>query len=959
MISVMYKTRTGNDPAAMQLLRRLHRQGYTGVTGVNLERVLRVEGVSPDRIGRLGSLFFNPVLEQMSGVSLLSTVNGPVVEVCYQRGVTDPELKSTRHAAEALEVDELEWARLATRYQFTGADAQIAREIVERLLCNQQVETTVEPGEEWGTLKPQGQSAPVELIDIASMDLEAMQALSSKRRLFLDDNQLSAIQHFYSVTEPRLMRDGEVEMTAAAWGDHCNHTTMKALRLLQEIQQSTMKINHPLLISAFVDNSGVMRFYLGWAINFKGETHISPSSLATYGGIMTKHGGVIRDVQFTGQGAWPFAGTTIMGICDPRINWIEVPVGALHPILILLESIRGTKDYTNPMGIPMAWSQYLIHPGNVKCFALGHSIGILPEDKAQKGEPQPGDFVGYLGGDTGNDGLHGATVSSAGLTHASATVDGTHVQIGMPIEERVFMEVIPVLRDAGCIRACTDCGAAGLSSAVGEMGSQTGVFVNLAWVPLKTAGLKYWEIWLSESQERGVLAIPPDKLDLALEILQAYGVPTTIIGIFTDTKRCQVIYDQTQDNKFWRVNPTANLRGEIVVDLPYSFLSQECPLPEIEVCEPKEKSKAFTPSVPDNESDWVILTQNHLGHFNIADQSAAAHQYDHTVQGLTILDYVGGQDERMPDELFAAAPIHGEPYTAGIANACNQFYGDVDPAGLGRLMMAQAFTRLVAAGFSPEEIVCNVNLYTPRVVGYPENAWRLVQLVKHGYAPASVELGMPVGSGKDSCSGTFTTQNKRDIHAPLTLDVLAVGRMPDFRCLIPKAFSKPGDKLVLIHPGLKEIHLGGSVFLDLFGQRGDRLPVLDLPDLRRGLVDYHQMLKRANWSEGVHSRSVVAEGGLIRRLFEMSYGGGLGCKVSLPKSGGSALDWLFGELNGAILLAMPGNDDLLAGLDGYTVLGEVVAEPSIAVSCCECQLFSETVATLAANWSKTFAEVAL
>ncbi|MFA6215338.1 MAG: AIR synthase-related protein [Patescibacteria group bacterium] len=730
--------------------------------------------------------------------------------------------------------------------------------------------------------------------------------------------------------------------------------------MLQRIQQATARINHPLLISAFVDNSGVMEFFLGQAINFKGETHISPSSLATYGGIMTKHGGVIRDIQFTGQGAWPIAGTTIMGICDPRIAWVDVPKGALHPLVILLESIRGTKDYCNPMGIPMAWSQYLVHPGNVKCLALGHSIGIMPADRAQKGEPQPDDLVVLIGGDTGNDGMHGATVSSAGLTHESAAVDGTHVQIGMPIEERVFMEAIPVLRDANCIRACTDCGAAGLSSAVGEMGSKTGVFVNLAFVPLKTRGLKRWEIWLSESQERGVLAIPPDKLELALQILRDYGVPVTVIGVFTDTKRCQVIYDESQNYGTWLTNRTTSLAGEVVVDLPYGFLSQECPLPKIEVREPKEKPEAFRPSVPANEPAWVGLVQKHLGQFNISDQSGAAHQFDQTVQGATRLAYMGGYDERMPDELMATTPILGESYTVGLANACNQFYGDVDPAGQGRLVMAQAMTRLVAAGFSSDDIVCNVNLYTSRVVGFPENAWRLKQLVEYGYAPASEELGMPVGSGKDSCSGTFATADGRHIHAPLTLDVLAVGRMPDYRRLIPKAFSQPGDKLVLFHQGLKEINLGGSVFLDLFDhRRGDKLPVLDLKDLRRGLINYHQMLMSLNWSAGVHSRSVVAEGGLIRRLFEMCYGGDLGCKIDLPESCDGVLEWLFGEPNSAILLAVPEVDPLLNSLSECTVLGEVTAEPTMAVSYHREPLFSETIATLATNWAKTFTEVVI
>ncbi|MFA5021148.1 MAG: AIR synthase-related protein, partial [Patescibacteria group bacterium] len=380
--------------------------------------------------------------------------------------------------------------------------------------------------------------------------------------------------------------------------------------------------------------------------------------------------------------------------------------------------------------------------------------------------------------------------------------------------------------------------------------------------------------------------------------------------------------------------------------------------PVIEVAEPKVKPVAFVTAVPEDEEAWRDLTVRLLGHFNLADQSLAAHQYDQTVQGGSKIRYIGGRNERMPDELSAKTPLLGKPYVVGVANAVNAFYGEVDPAGLGRMMMAQALTKLVAAGFSPDEVGCNVNLYSPRLPGYPENAWRLVQLVEHGYAPASIELNMPVLSGKDSISGTYVMPDRSVIHAPLICDVLAVGRMPHFQRLIPKAFCQPGDQIVLAHQGLKEIHLGGSVLLDLFGQRGDKLLVLDLADLRRGLLNYHEMLKTAEWSKGVHSRSVVAEGGTFRRLFECCYGGGLGCRIDLPASCDGVLEWLFGELHGAIIMAMPKNDELLGILKEYTVIGEVVAEPTIAVSYHGQRLFSQSVDELTTEWSKTFSEVA-
>ncbi|MFA4873394.1 MAG: AIR synthase-related protein [Patescibacteria group bacterium] len=951
----MYKTRIGDDPRATQLLRQLQRVGYPDLRGVCIEDVLCIEGDHLDKGIRdeIVRLFCNPVVEKVSFQSKLLEVR----EVRYQRAITDPEWSSLKHAIDALGLKGIQWVRLSTRYKLVGVDKEAEQEITSRWLYNPQVQTIIAPGVEWSTLMPQGQTGGVSEYDISHMNLAEMKHLSKNRRLFLSPKQLLAIHSFFK-KEGRIIRDAELEMVAAAWGDHCSHTTLRALGLLECIQEATRRINHPLVVSCFKDNAGVMRFYGGWAINFKGETHISPTFAGSpYGGIMTKHGGVIRDVIFTGQGGWPFAGTTIMGICDPRMPWEQLPKGAIHPRTVLLESIRGTGQYTNPMGIPMAWSQYMIHSNNVKGFALGHSIGIIPESRAQKGEPQPGDFVVLIGGDTGIDGIHGATVSSAASTHETTTVDAAHVQIGMPIEERKCMEVIPILRDAGCIRACTDCGAAGLSSAVGEMGEGTGVWINLAWVPLKCVSMLPWQVWLSESQERGVLCIPPAKLAEAMGILTDYGVPATAIGIFTDTKRCQVIYNAELNHTQWLSDPIPAMDGMIVVDLPYSFLTGYSPLPDIQVKEPMHQDKPFFPPVPDSETQWIDLIQRHLGHFNLSDQSGAAHQYDQTVQGNTVMTYMGGKGERMPDELFVTTPVRGRRWACGIANAVNQFYGDIDPAGLGKLMMAQAVTKLVAAGFRIDNITYCANLYTPSVLDSPENAWKLVQLVKHGYVPASEELRVPVITGKDSSSGTFFGKNGERIDAPLTLDVLAVGRLINAFQLIPKAFAKPGDQLVLYTPGLKKINLGGSVLLDLFGARGDALPEVDLLKLRSGLTRYHRMLTRLQWQKQIHSRSAVAEGGLIRRLFEMSIGSGLGCTISLESD---PLLWMFGELNGAILFASSNGNwrDFLSNGNCH-LLGEVSDVPIIEVNHRSKQLFRCPTDLLATQWLNTFKEVVL
>ncbi len=955
MIRVLYKRRKPNvgDPEAEHLADMLRKSGFPNITRIRIEHVLRTEGIGRRELARLAPLFGNPVVEDVRDHTWMDWPHGTIVEIAYQRAVTDQEMPSIMHVARSLGIEGLTWARLAARYQFSGIHEGAVDDIVAAFLCNPTVQAMVPKASRWATLAPQGASGGVELFNIAGMAMAELRGLSEARRLFLSAQQLAVIQSFY-LREGRPARDSELEMVAAAWSDHCSHTTMRSLGLFQLLKETTRRLNHPLVVSAYADNSGVMKFYGGWALCIKGETHISPSSIATYGGIMTKHGGVIRDIIFTGHGGWPWAGTTVMATCDPRMPAEEVPEGALHPRVILLESIRGTADYTNPMGIPMGWSEYLVHPHNVKCFALGHSVGIIPIAQAHKGKPRPGDVCVLIGGPTGMDGLHGATVSSGAMTAHTATVDAAHVQIGHPIEERKFMEAIPVLRDADCVRACTDCGAAGLSSAVGEMAEGVGVAVNLAWVPLKCAAMLPWQIWLSESQERGVLCVPRARLNEALAILDQYDVPSAVIGFFTDTNRCQVLYNGAVTWHDWADSIGRAFQGsEVVVDLSYEFLAEEAPLPEIPVRRPEFRNKPFVPWRPETSGEWLSYTLRAFGHWHLADQSAAAHQYDQTVQGSTVVPYVGGPAENMLDDVFCATPVRGKPWGAAIANAVNQFYAEVDPEAAGWHIVAQAVSRLVAAGFSPNDIVFNANLYTPRVTDNPEAAWRLQQLVR-GYNRAQEVFRIPLVSGKDSSSGTYVTVSVR-IDAPLTLEALAMGRMPAARRLIRKPFITPGDTIRVFTPGLASASLGGSVYADLHGARGDALPDINLEELRAGWNAYHAVACRGI----IRSRSAIGTGGLLNRLFQMCLGSHrLGCTIDLGEC--DPLLWLFGEFSGGIVFAAEPGRELPELAGAVQVTGTVTDSYTIVVTTRSGPLFRVGISEIASNgWAKTFKEVAL
>jgi len=924
------------DPEAENLLKSLKELGYK-VHGVRIERVIRLEGdTEPEK---LIPLFVNPLYQTCSRESALPASDGPIVEIGYQRAVTDPETPSIFDGAWALNTDGLEWARLSHRYQFLGATPEEARRMVSENLFNPVVQTMIDERQPWDSLRPHGVPDPVRRIPLAGLSDEELLRLSDENSWYAPISQLKALQG-YERKLGRPLTDAEIEITVQSWSDHCYHTTWRSLGLLEKLQAATARINHPLVVSVFKDNAGGIRFYDGQVVLIKGETHNFPSSIATFGGIATKHGGVIRDAIGFGKGGYPIGGSTIMGTMDPRISASQVPGGALHPRIVLLESIRATAYYCNPMGIPMMYPIYRIHTGYPKCFALGHTLGIIPEEYALKEDPQPGDAVVLFGGRTGRDGIHGATASSAEMTGETIHKDAAAVQIGHPITERKFMTAVPILRDSGCIRAITDLGAGGISCAAGETGSETGVRLDLAKVPLKDESLSPWEILLSESQERMLAAVPREKLDEALDILRRYNIEYAVIGEFSDTHKLAAFHGDVQ-----------------VADIDMSFLWKACPVDKIEVKEPVRQLEPPRKSEPSTREEWAEAVHKVLSHFHCCDQSAAGTQFDSTVQGRTVIGPYGGKNGRMPTNVFLSSPIRGRPSGVMTTLAFNPFYGEIDPAGMARLAVIEAVAKAVAAGVSLDDIALCDNFYTPSI--RPEVAWELKAMVD-AIAEVSVIFGTPFISGKDSSSGTFKSDTGELIDVPYTLAVSTLCRMPNVRRAVTKEFKRPGNRLIVLGR-LDPERLGGSVYLDCFGERGERL--CDWGD--QWAKDVNVALRRLNrvyWdgSNPVKSASAIAEGGLFLRLFEAAMGSGLGARVDLstfpPRRRDGAL---FGEAVGAFLLELDASADPLELFGGlpWVEIGRVTDSPELVMLDGERPVFASPIDELVNVWEKPFAEV--
>ncbi len=380
---------------------------------------------------------------------------------------------------------------------------------------------------------------------------------------------MQTIQKYYQKLG-REPTDIELEAIAQTWSEHCVHKTLKSAvdmtingkqihfdNLLKEtVFKATKELNKPWCISVFADNSGVVEFDEDSAICFKVETHNHPSALDPYGGSATGIGGVIRDPMGTGLGAKPIANTDIFCFGPPDKKLEEIPKGVLHPRRIMKGVVAGVRDYGNRMGIPDGQRRNLLRRP-----IHGQSAGLLRQHRHDQTKTnasaihKPGNLIVVVGGRTGRDGIHGATFSSGQMTHEHETIFSHAVQIGNAITEKKMLDVLLQANEAGLYEAITDCGAGGLSGAVGEMGKDLGVEVDLEKVPLKYAGLSYTEIWISEAQERMVIAVKPENLKAIKKIFDGENVESTVIGRFTGDKKLSLRYNGQQvgelDMEFW------------------------------------------------------------------------------------------------------------------------------------------------------------------------------------------------------------------------------------------------------------------------------------------------------------------------------------------------------------------------------------------------------------------------
>jgi phosphoribosylformylglycinamidine synthase len=795
-------------------------------------------------------------------------------------GVTDPEAESALMAMRDLGY-QVEAVRTFRKYCVSQLPPLAFERLKSKVLSNASIEMTMVGRLELDDLKL---GRPYEFrrrdVPLDGLSDEGMLAVSRDWQLSLSLPEMQTIREHYRQLK-RPPSDIELETIAQTWSEHCSHKTLAGRinyqdpqgtrsfqnMLKETIFAATMKVRadrgkDDWCVSVFADNAGVVRFDDHFNVVIKVETHNRPSALEPYGGANTGLGGVIRDTLGTGLGAKPICSTNVFCFAPPTTPNDQLPPGVMHPRMIMQGVVSGVRDYGNRMGIPTVNGAVYFdarYVGNPLVFC--GNVGLIPRDKSFK-EPQPNDLIVSIGGKTGRDGIHGATFSSAELTESSDISSGGAVQIGNAITERMLMDVMLKARDLNLYNAVTDCGAGGYSSAVGEMGEKIGAEVWLDQVPLKYQGLSYTEIWISEAQERMVLSVPESKWEVFRDLCAAESVVATVIGQFKPTGMLQLK---------WNDESVGNLSMKFLHDGRPPIVRQaeyrpadECPLT-------LTQSTDFSLSALNQ--DLLII----LGSLNVASKHWIIRQYDHEVQGGSVLKPLVGVDNDGPGDAAVVRPVLSSRRGLVVACGMNPYFSDFDTYAMAASAIDEAIRNCVAVGADPDRIAILDNFswgHTDR----PSTLGSLVRaaLACHDYA---IQFRTPFISGKDSLHNEFSYTdeggNRKTISIPATLLITALGQIDDVQKCVSMDFKQSGNSIYLV--GVTKPELGGSHWSLVKNATGGTAPQVDAYSALRTFQALHQAIQ----SGLVRACHDLSEGGLAVAAAEMAFAGGLGADLKL------------------------------------------------------------------------------
>jgi len=712
---------------------------------------------------------------------------------------------------------------------------------------------------------------PFALHDIALRDASPneLAQISDRMGLALSIDEMVRIQaHFEGLR--RDPTEVELQSLGQAWSEHCCYKSSKVF-----LKEFIFPVQAPYVIDR--GDAGVVEFDEDHAYALRIESHNHPSAIEPYGGANTGIGGILRDVLAMGAQPIALADPLHFGPLDYPME--KLPRGTKHPKYLFGGVVAGIRDYGNRVGVPTVAGCIVFDEGyvgnivvNVACVGFGKKSQIV---RNRVGSAKDVFILG--GGRTGRDGIHGVTYASVDLTDRA--VEGWEagaVQLGDPILKEPLIQACVESAQAGLLDGLKDLGGGGLSCVIGEMAlaGGFGAEVDLEKVPLKEEGLAPWEIWVSESQERMMLAVRPENVDSVLKIFDLYDVPATVIGRVIPEKVCRVRYQGTvvleMDLPFYTGGPEYSRPYEAPAALP----SQDLRLPR----EPQ---------------DYRSTILKILASPNVASKEYVIRQYDHEVRASTVLKPLQGViGKAAHGDASVIRPRIDSWRALAIAVTSTPAFTAIDPYRGGATAVDEVCRNLVSVGASPHALTNCLNFGNPEK---PDRLWSFREAVR-GIGTTAKALGIPIPSGNVS----FYNESTRG-PCPPTPVVLGVGIVEDLRQCVTSDFKRAGDPVVLV--GSTQADLGGSEYLRL---RGGTAPVPSVDPM--GLRASMDHLLRAIREGTVAAAHDLSHGGLAIAAAEMCLGGDVG--ADLKTTAMDPMRWdiqLFSESNGRWLIEVAGH----------------------------------------------------
>ncbi|MFA6256905.1 MAG: phosphoribosylformylglycinamidine synthase subunit PurL [Candidatus Paceibacterota bacterium] len=881
-----------------------------------------------DKILKIANALTNQTIEEFS-INKFPEVSGfsYAIEVGFLPGVTDNAAHSTKetitdllhlkeNAKLSVYTSKIFLTNKKNSAQVKEFAATLYNPLIERVYLASKQELKIKkdfPRKELKVILKK--SEPVIIVPLSNANETALsligkEGISEKdgtRRgpLALDLNSMKVIQNHFNKLN-REPTDIELEALAQTWSEHCKHTIFAnpidniadglyrtyikgATNLIRK-----NKGKNDFCVSVFSDNSGGIVFDENYLITHKVETHNSPSALDPFGGAITGIVGVNRDTVGFGLGAKPVA--NVYGFCfgypEDKAKYFRDPAltqPMLPPARIIDGVVKGINVGGNCSGIPTL-SGFVKFDDRYrgKPLVFAGTVGLIPRKSAGRMShlkaAGKGDYIVMLGGRVGLDGIHGATFSSVALDSKSPAAA---VQIGDPITQKKLSDaIVKEARDRKLYRSITDNGAGGLSCSVAEMAKESGgAEVDLEKVPLKYPGLRPWEIWISESQERMTLSVPREKWKEFEKLMRSRSVEATIIGQFTDSGSCVVKYG-----------------GKKIMDIDMEFLHNGLPTEHLRTTQTYVKN-----TEPKIElASYEKALENLLARKNISGFAFISEQYDHEVQASSVLKPLAGPG-RINTDAQVFRPVLSSLKGAVLTSSTYPSYGDISTYHMAAAAIDTAIRNAVAAGGSLSHLAILDN-FCWCSSNDPVRLGQLVDAVKACYDYA-VSYDTPFISGKDSMFNDFKGYDEKGapvaISIPPTLLISAIGVMSDLRKTISPEFKRVGDSIYIL--GDTNDEMGGGELYRMAGFVGENVPKVDA---RKNLKTY-KVLEQTIKKELLASSISLTSGGLAIALAKASLGGMLGADISLKNLPGRAqttLAKLFSESQGRVVVSVNPKD---------------------------------------------------